>query len=144
MLAAEGDVHKRMRRVGTPAFSIQNMRAFIPITFKKALELRDKWISLVEERNSKLAGKDSEDGKADHACQNRTRLDVCHWISRATFDVIGLAGITFSVSYRNPLINLVKVSTTVFLQYSTKGMNCSWLTKTCLRLLSLVEKPFGT
>ena len=37
MLAAEGQMHKRQRRVATPAFSIQNMRALVPVTFQKAV-----------------------------------------------------------------------------------------------------------
>ncbi|KAH8119398.1 cytochrome-450 hydroxylase [Phellopilus nigrolimitatus] len=98
MLAAEGQVHKRMRRVGTPAFSIQNMRAFVPITFKKAIELKDKWMSMIDEEEARsevasgLEEKPTDNGKAG------SRLDVCHWISRATFDVIGLAGFDYNFS----------------------------------------------
>ncbi len=47
MLAAEGQVHKRQRRVGTPAFSIQNMRALVPVTFQKAMELKERWLALI-------------------------------------------------------------------------------------------------
>jgi len=75
MLAAEGLVHKRQRRVATPAFSIQNLRGLVPLVFKKGNELKDKWIQMTNDHPEPL------------------RLDVCHWISRATFDVIGLAGV---------------------------------------------------
>ena len=88
MLAAEGQVHKRMRRVGTPAFSIQNMRAFVPVTFKKALELKDRWRSIMGTQPSADAEVQSTGGTKHKAI----KLDICHWISRATFDVIGLAG----------------------------------------------------
>lgn len=88
MLAAEGQVHKRMRRVGTPAFSVQNMRAFVPVTFKKALELKDKWRSIISSQLSADAEVQSIGGTKHKAI----KLDICHWISRATFDVIGLAG----------------------------------------------------
>lgn len=74
MLAAEGQMHKRQRRVATPAFSIQNLRALVPLVFKKGTELKDKWVDLMEDRNGGLV------------------VDVCHWVSRATFDVIGSAG----------------------------------------------------
>lgn len=77
MLAAEGDVHKRQRRVATPAFGVQNMRALVPLVWGKGNELKDRWMGVI---------KDSE------ASEKGVRLDVCHWISRATFDVIGLAG----------------------------------------------------
>jgi hypothetical protein len=82
MLAAEGHVHKRQRRVATPAFSIQNMRAFVPLIFNKGEELKDRWMGLIQEHAIKDSQKNS----------TGLRLDVCHWVSRATFDVIGLAG----------------------------------------------------
>lgn len=77
MLAAEGHVHRRQRRVATPAFSIQNLRALVPLVFRKGNELRDKWSGLVDQASA------GEEG---------IEIDVCRWISRATFDVIGLAG----------------------------------------------------
>lgn len=79
LLAAEGQVHARQRRVATPAFSIQNMRALVPLVFKKGNELADRWMDMVIQDGAKVQG-----GSA--------RIDVCHWINRATFDVIGLAG----------------------------------------------------
>ena len=82
MLAAEGQVHKRQRRVGTPAFSIHNMRALVPVAFQKGRELRDRWMALVADAQT-TGGGDGASG---------AKLDVCHWVSRATFDVIGLAG----------------------------------------------------
>ncbi|KAK7470690.1 hypothetical protein VKT23_002112 [Stygiomarasmius scandens] len=80
MLSAEGQMHKRQRRVATPAFSIQNLRALIPLVFLKGNELKDRWMTIIQEE-----GKDGQ-----------YILDVCHWISRATFDVIGLAGFDYS------------------------------------------------
>jgi hypothetical protein len=101
MLAAEGQVHKRQRRVATPAFSIQNLRALIPLVFGKGEELKDKWLEII-------AG-EGEGGEGGGEGGNGVRLDVCHWISRATFDVIGLAGecdfsfcFLFLISDRDP------------------------------------------
>ena len=94
MLAAEGQVHKRMRRVGTPAFSVQNMRALVPVVYGKAQELKDKWNDLIDSQ-SVLNKTDAISETGDDNTQftrNTARFDVCHWISRATFDVIGLAG----------------------------------------------------
>ncbi|RDB16987.1 hypothetical protein Hypma_002672 [Hypsizygus marmoreus] len=85
MLAAEGQVHKRQRRVATPAFSIQNMRALVPLVFRKGSELGDRWMDLIVHHNLG-AEKPSADGLT---------LDVCHWVSRATFDVIGSAGFDY-------------------------------------------------
>lgn len=80
MLAAEGDVHKRQRRVATPAFGVQNMRALVPLVWSKGNQLKERWLGVLKESGC------SEEG---------VRLDVCHWISRATFDVIGLAGFDY-------------------------------------------------
>ncbi|KAI0693851.1 cytochrome-450 hydroxylase [Cerioporus squamosus] len=86
MLAAEGQMHKRQRRVATPAFSVQNMRALVPVTFRKALELKERWLALIAD------AKHDPDGDR---WKGGARLDVCHWVSRATFDVIGLAGFDY-------------------------------------------------
>ena len=83
MLAAEGQVHKRMRRVGNPAFSAQNMRALVPVVFRKAEELKEKWNDMVD--NQTPVPERLREGSS-------IKMDVCHWVSRATFDVIGLAG----------------------------------------------------
>lgn len=90
MLSAEGQVHKRQRRVSTPAFSIQNMRALVPLVFDKGNELKDRWMDMIVEQSQAEGGEKSE--------TQGTVLDVCHWVSRATFDVIGLAGETYLVS----------------------------------------------
>lgn len=81
MLAAEGAAHKRQRRVATPAFSIQNMRALVPLVFAKGHELKERWAAMIADPIAGDSGKDA-----------RRRIDVCHWVSRATFDVIGSAG----------------------------------------------------
>lgn len=84
MLAAEGSVHRRQRRVATPAFSNQNLRALVPLVFNKGEELKDRWMGLIQEQ----AVDSSEKPKG-------IRLDICHWVSRATFDVIGIAGFDY-------------------------------------------------
>lgn len=77
MLAAEGQVHKRQRRVATPAFSVQNLRALVPLVFSKGVKMKDKWLSLLTLEGTGEKGR---------------KLDICDWMSRATFDVIGSAG----------------------------------------------------
>jgi cytochrome P450 len=82
MLATEGIVHRRQRRVATPSFSIQNMRALVPVVFNKAEELKDRWMGLIQEQSLNRSEKNL----------TGIRLDIYHWLGRATFDVIGLAG----------------------------------------------------
>lgn len=81
ILSAEGHVHKRQRRVATPAFSIQSMRELVPVVFRKGIQLQNKWNSMIPAL------------VPDRASASDVTLDVCAWVSRATFDVIGLAGI---------------------------------------------------
>ena len=86
MLASEGEAHKRMRRVSMRAFSIQSMRALVPIAIGKAFELKDKWNAMIDEQRTEVI-KESKNSTSISA-----KLDICHWIGRAAFDIIGLAG----------------------------------------------------
>ena len=52
----------------------------MPLVFCKGDELRDRWSELLDKSPT------GEEG---------IEIDVCRWISRATFDVIGLAGEIF-------------------------------------------------
>ncbi|KAL0956023.1 hypothetical protein HGRIS_002196 [Hohenbuehelia grisea] len=88
MLGAEGAVHKRQRRVATPAFSIQNMRALVPLVYAKGTALRERWSAMFEDASCELEGAFSEDGMC--------KIDVARWVSRATFDVIGIAGFDYN------------------------------------------------
>lgn len=72
-------MHKRQRRVATPAFSVQNLRGIVPMVFRKGSQLKDKWVSMTSETRQSYE-------------EPSLTVDVCRWISRATFDVIGLAG----------------------------------------------------
>jgi hypothetical protein len=127
MFAAEGIVHKRQRRVATPAFSVQNMRALVPLVFNKGEELKDRWMGLIQEQ------------AIDNSQKNPTgiRLDVSRWMSRATFDVIGLAGqflsfLVSSISSRRRSC-CVQDSTTTSMPFKTNITSCLTRTKICLR-----------
>jgi hypothetical protein len=128
--AAEGNAHKRQRRVATPAFSIRNMRAFVPLVFNKGEELKDRWMGLIQEQ---AAVKDTQ--------KNPTglRLDVCHWVSRATFDVIGLAGaflpsVCITPSAYGATSFYVQDSTITSTPSKTKTTDCSKHIKICSRM----------
>jgi len=101
MIAAEGSVHRRQRRVANPAFSYQNMRALVPLVFNKGEELKDRWMGFIQEQ----AVDSPEKPKG-------TRLDVAHWLGRATFDVIGIAGFDYhfnaTQNEENELFNAYK------------------------------------
>ncbi|KAJ7783036.1 cytochrome-450 hydroxylase [Mycena metata] len=75
-------VHKRQRRVALPAFSGQNMRSLSRHC------LRDAWVNLLP---------------ADSETASAARIDVCQFLSRVTFDVVGLAASTRSRDETNEL-----------------------------------------
>jgi hypothetical protein len=127
IFASEGIVHKRQRRVATPAFSVQNMRALVPLVFKKGEELKDRWMGLIQEQ--------AIDNSQKHS--PGIRLDVCRWISRATFDVMGLAGQCLSLLVSTISLRCrsccVQDSITISMPFKTNMMSCLTRTKICLR-----------
>jgi cytochrome P450 len=117
MLAAEGHMHKRQRRVATPAFSIQNLRALVPLVFRKGDDLKNRWLEFAAEQP-----------------KEPLRLDVCHWVSRATFDVIGVAGMFVRCQcLMRAVLSGRQASTTTSMPSRMRPMNCSMHTKICLK-----------
>jgi hypothetical protein len=78
------------------------VRATTPIFFQKAEELRDRWDALLSEEKPKtffpasspavLSAKKPVPVESPSA---QAVLDIMHWTSRATFDIIGLAGFDY-------------------------------------------------
>ncbi|EJU01602.1 cytochrome P450 [Dacryopinax primogenitus] len=77
LISAEGETHKRQRRILNPSFSQVQLREVTPVFFEKATELRDIWQAQI------LAASNPAEGQ---------KLDVYQWLSRATLDTIGVAG----------------------------------------------------
>lgn len=117
MLAVEGHTHKRQRRVATPAFSIQNLRELMPLVFRKGDELQERWSELVDEQPT------SDEG---------VEIDVFRWISRATFDVIGLAGEIFSRLVAHDKVTGRQGSIITLTPSTTKRTSSFALTRICL------------
>ncbi|KDQ07868.1 hypothetical protein BOTBODRAFT_38425 [Botryobasidium botryosum FD-172 SS1] len=80
LLFAEGDVHKRQRRIMNPAFSAAHVRALTPVFLDKSYELRDSWLRKISE------------GDGMH------KTDIISWLSRTSLDIIGLAGFGYEFS----------------------------------------------
>ncbi|KAG8928313.1 hypothetical protein FRC01_006128 [Tulasnella sp. 417] len=75
LVAVEGDVHKRQRKILNPVFSQSQIRSFTPLFLLKAQKLKDLWKTEVI---------NTGDGSQT--------IDVLGWLSRATLDIIGEAG----------------------------------------------------
>ncbi|KAL1703386.1 cytochrome P450 [Schizophyllum commune] len=78
----EGAEHKLQRRVMSPAFSLATTRAMRHISLFKAAELRDRLLGEVHPASAEKASSEP--------------IDIAHWISRAAFDVLGLAAFDYS------------------------------------------------
>ncbi|KAJ7746530.1 cytochrome P450 [Mycena olivaceomarginata] len=76
VLVAEGDAHRQQRKIMNPAFGAPQVRELTEIFVQKSVELRDIWSSQM-----------AESGIA--------RVDVLAWLSKATLDMIGLAGFNY-------------------------------------------------
>jgi cytochrome P450 len=74
LLTAEYDVHKRQRRILTPAFAVGHIREITPHFWFKAKQLAESWVPLANA---------SSDG-----------IEVLPWMNRVTLDIIGLAGLS--------------------------------------------------
>lgn len=61
------------------------MKALEPLMFEKGVQLKDRWTAMMHE---------DADGKKSSAT-----IDVCHWLSRAAFDVVGLSGAVSLLTY---------------------------------------------
>ncbi|KAG8868600.1 hypothetical protein FRB97_002177, partial [Tulasnella sp. 331] len=80
LLSSEGSRHRMHRKILNPAFSNQSMRSHAPLVMSKARELRQRWLDMAPSPEAGL------------------KLDIVHWMTRATFDIIGLAGFDYSLN----------------------------------------------
>ncbi|KAF9454954.1 cytochrome P450 [Macrolepiota fuliginosa MF-IS2] len=89
IFSMEGQVHKIQRKIISPAFSSQALKHMTPVMYQKAQELRERWLKILS--SSATSRSTTEPEKTGD-----TIIDVSHWISRASFDVIGLAGFNYN------------------------------------------------
>ncbi|KAJ7746491.1 cytochrome P450 [Mycena maculata] len=74
VLVVEEDVHKQQRKILNPAFGPQQIRALTGIFVDKSKQLRDIWASQAAVNGG------------------RARVEIIPWLTKATLDMIGLAG----------------------------------------------------
>ncbi|ORY79262.1 putative cytochrome P450 [Leucosporidium creatinivorum] len=90
---AEGDDHRRQKRIMAPAFSTAHLRDLTPTFFAVAHKLRDHWLDLIAAGGiEEGAFKDSVTATAFEKKEGETVVDAMKWLSRAALDIIGLAG----------------------------------------------------
>ncbi|PSN75463.1 cytochrome P450 [Corynespora cassiicola Philippines] len=75
ILLAEGDEHKRQRRALMPAFSFRHIKDLYPTFWNKSREMVDSMAAAIKE-----------------SPENSSVVEIKDWSSRATLDIIGVAG----------------------------------------------------
>ncbi|EMD33454.1 hypothetical protein CERSUDRAFT_160359 [Gelatoporia subvermispora B] len=87
VLVAEGEEHRKQRRIMNPAFGPAQIRELTGTFMDKAIELQNFWDSAIQET----------DGTA--------RIDVCDGLTKATLNIIGSVGFNYEFDAFNPSKN---------------------------------------
>ena len=95
LLLAEGDEHKLQRKNLMPAFAFRHIKELYPVFWDKSREMVE-CLSVASKSSERTIEKldpkkplDPERGQTEHA---PGVIEVGNWTSRATLDIIGLAG----------------------------------------------------
>ncbi|KAK1235950.1 hypothetical protein PQX77_000817 [Marasmius sp. AFHP31] len=78
LFVIEGDAHRKQRKVMNPAFGPAEIRNLTGTFLEKSVELRDAWTAQLQKGDG-----------------SKVEIDVLHWLSRMTLDVIGQAGFNY-------------------------------------------------
>ncbi|BGP08742.1 hypothetical protein JCM10049v2_004592 [Rhodotorula toruloides] len=95
VLFAEGEDHRRQRRIMNPSFGPAHLRELVPSFFEHANELRDVWKDLIAQGHSdEKVWKDEEKAQeyAKTKPEGEALVNVIAWLNRLTLDIIGDAG----------------------------------------------------
>lgn len=108
VLTAEGDVHRRQRRVLNPAFGPAAIRDMSPVFYDKAYELQRKFNTFIEDEAAADADVTSPTPAKDvDRVPGARKIDVMRYLGQTTLDVIGVAGFNYDFKTlserRNPL-----------------------------------------
>ena len=99
---AEGEEHKKQRKDLMPAFAFRHIKELYPVFWHKSSEL----IKALIMHNETGSGDSDKSGAA---------IDVKDWASRATLDIIGVAGLGRDFdSIKNPDNELIRTYKSIF------------------------------
>lgn len=92
LVSAEGETHRRQRRVVAPAFSVSSVRTFVPSFFKHAYHLASIWEGLVDSTQGPSTVPFIR-SQSHYSCKVSEKqapvFDVSFWLGAATLDIIG-------------------------------------------------------
>ncbi|PVH85843.1 cytochrome P450 monooxygenase-like protein [Cadophora sp. DSE1049] len=114
VLLAEGDEHKRQRKNLMPAFAYRHVKDLVPVFWDKS---REAVIAMTEHINA--GGMPNSELPAPHKRPDVEKddavMEVGEWASRATLDIIGLAGMGQDFgAIKDPNTELNRTYRTVF------------------------------
>lgn len=89
VLLAEGDEHKFQRKHLMPAFAFRHVKDLYPVFWSKSKEMVDAMTGELQQQAGKAQSSDVEKGALE---KDQGILEVKEWSSRATLDIIGVAG----------------------------------------------------
>lgn len=95
LLTSEGEMHRKQKKILTPAFATQHVRSLAPVFWHKARQLRDHWRNSTASTTATTNNNDIDAGvgvEISVGDDGSTTMDVLGWLGQATLDVIGLAG----------------------------------------------------
>ncbi|ETS87699.1 hypothetical protein PFICI_01527 [Pestalotiopsis fici W106-1] len=91
VLVAEGDEHKRQRRNLLPAFAFRHIKDLYPVFWRIGRSgVQAMTESILADAKNKNISTDAEEALANR--ENTAVIEVGNWASRATLDIIGVAG----------------------------------------------------
>ncbi|KAL1880528.1 hypothetical protein VTK73DRAFT_5728 [Phialemonium thermophilum] len=92
ILFAEDDEHKFQRKNLTPAFAFRHIKDLYPVFWSKS---RESALAMTEKvlEDSTKEGKGDGPAAEGEAPKNTAVMEVANWASRATLDIIGVAGL---------------------------------------------------
>jgi cytochrome P450 len=111
VLLAEGDEHKQQRKNLMPAFAFRHVKDLYPVFWDKSKEAVLAMTDALESEQQKKR----EGQGVEASTPNETVIEVGEWASRATLDIIGVAGMGQDFgAIRDPNTLLNRTYRTVF------------------------------
>ncbi|BGP48900.1 hypothetical protein JCM10450v2_004779 [Rhodotorula kratochvilovae] len=134
ILFAEGDDHRRQRRIMNPSFGPAHLRELVPVFFKHSHHVREALKDAIAEgRLDETAWRDEKQREAwekEHP-EGEIVHDVVKWLNRVTLDIIGDAGFGYQFNAIEQSTNaLGKAFSSMFSpKASTKTRTPAWVVR---------------
>ncbi|BGP14403.1 hypothetical protein JCM10213_004526 [Rhodosporidiobolus nylandii] len=95
---ADGDAHRRQRRLMAPAFTPGPLKAWVPMFFNMTYELRDIFRSKIETgavHERAWPSKEAADEYAEKQVEGEAVIDVTEWMQRLSLDTLGKSALGY-------------------------------------------------